>query len=326
MQSGLCAFSYDSSGRLSGYDDGDTSATYMYDALGRKLSDTVNYPSTPLGTGSAFSKTIRSTYYANGQKQSVTMPDGVTFSYTYNDNNGLQELRIPGVGAIDYPSYTLNRPDRVTTPGGSQSYQYDALLRLKQISAPEADLSYAYTYDDVSNILTKSTEHGQYGYGYDAVARLTRAEHPTLPAETYAYDGVGNRRTASNASGSLSHNANNELLVYGNIEYDYDANGNLIRKHLGTVAVNYSYNAQNRLIRVEDALSGLIIAEYGYDPFGRRLWKAVNGTRTSFLYAEEGLVAEYDESGTELRSYGWRPDSIWGTYPLWLKQDGQYYW
>jgi RHS repeat-associated protein len=248
-------------------------------------------------------------------------------TYAYDANNELQNVRIPGVGNIEYPSYTVNRPERVIFPGGTQqSSQYDALLRLKQISAPEADVNDAYTYDDVSNILTKSTEHGQYGYSYDAVARLTRAEHPTLPTETYAYDDVGNRRTASNASGSLSHNANNELLLYGNMAYDYDANGNLIRKRLGTVAVNYSYNAQNRLIRVEDELSGLVIAEYGYDPFGRRLWKAVNGVRTYFLYADEGLVAEYDEQGRELHSYGWQPDSTWGTNPLWLKQDSVYYW
>jgi RHS repeat-associated protein len=317
VQTSVCHFSYDSSGRLSGYDDGDTSAVYMYDALGRKLSDTVNY--------GAFSKTLRYTYYANGQKQSVMMPDGTTYSYTYNDNNGLEDIRIPGVGAIEYPSYTLNRPDRVTFPGGmSHTFRYDALLRVNQISA--SGLNYGYTYDNVSNILTKTTGHGNYEYAYDDVYRLTNAAHPTLDDEAYTYDGVGNRATASGVTGSITHNANNELTLYGEIEYEYDANGNLVRKSLGTVAVNYSYNAANRLIRVEDELSGLVIAEYGYDPFGRRLWKAVNGTRTYFLYADEGLVAEYDASGNELRSYGYQPDSTWGTNPLWLKQNGQYYW
>ena len=52
----------------------------------------------------------------------------------------------------------------------------------------------------------------------------------------------------------------------------------------------------------------------------------MDGVRTYFLYSDEGLVAEYDESGNELRSYGWQPDSTWGTDPLWLKEDGEYYW
>ncbi len=100
----------------------------------------------------------------------------------------------------------------------------------------------------------------------------------------------------------------------------------MVRKSAGSVAVNYIYDVANRLIRVEDELSSLVIAEYGYDPFGRRLWKEVDGTRTYFFYSDEGLVAEYDESGNELRTYGYQPDSMWTTDPLWLKEGGQYYW
>ncbi len=317
-QTGSVTFNYDNSGNLTGYDDGTTSATYTYDDLGQKLSETVNY-----GT---FSKTFSYTYYTNGQKKTFTMPGGVTYSYTYNNNNDLQNIRIPGVGDISYPSYTLNRPDSMTFPGGSQSYQYDALLRLETLNAPDAGLNYAYTYDNVSNILTKTTEHGNYGYGYDDVYRLTNADNPTQENETYTYDNVGNRETASGVTGTMTHNANNELTVYGDITYDYDANGNMIRKNVGSVAVNYIYNVANRLIRVEDELSGLVIAEYGYDPFGRRLWKEVDGTRTYFFYSDEGLVAEYDESGNEMRSYGYQPDSTWTTGPLWLKEGSSYYW
>ena len=59
-----------------------------------------------------------------------------------------------------------------------------------------------------------------------------------------------------------------------------------------------------RLLQVKDR-SGGVIGDYYYDPFGRRLWKDVGGTRTYFLYADEGLVAEYNASGTELRAYGY---------------------
>ncbi len=56
------------------------------------------------------------------------------------------------------------------------------------------------------------------------------------------------------------------------------------------------------------------------------LWKEMDGTRTYFFYADEGLVAEYDESGNVIRAYGYQPDSMWTTDPLWLRQNGQYYW
>jgi len=58
------------------------------------------------------------------------------------------------------------------------------------------------------------------------------------------------------------------------------------------------YNTEDRLTQVwkGNAGSGVLIASYGYDPFGRRLWKEVGGTRTYFHYSDEGLVAEMDIS------------------------------
>ena len=207
---------------------------------------------------------------------------------------------------------------------------YDDLMRPASLSvaAPGGTplMNYAYSYDPAGNILTKSTEHGNYAYDYDPSSRLTVADNPMLGDETFDYDAVGNRTSASNATGAISHNLNNELTAYGELSFDYDANGNLTQKRAGAAAVNYIYNAAKRLIRVEDDLTGLIIAEYGYDPFGRRLWKEVDGVRTYFFYSDEGLVAEYDAQGNELKSYGYRPDSTWTTDPLFLKEGGEYYW
>ena len=78
-------------------------------------------------------------------------------------------------------------------------------------------------------------------------------------------------------------------------------------------------------MRVEDG-SGTTIAEYYYDPFGRRLWKEAGGSRTYFGYADEGLIAEYDASGNQTREYGYAPGSTWSTNPLFLKQGSTYYW
>jgi len=76
--------SYDADSNLADYDDGETSATYTYDDLGRKLTETVDY--------GAFTKEFSYTYYKNGLKKTFTMPDGTMYEYTYGNNNELREV------------------------------------------------------------------------------------------------------------------------------------------------------------------------------------------------------------------------------------------
>ncbi len=43
------------------------------------------------------------------------------------------------------------------------------------------------------------------------------------------------------------------------------------------------------------------------------------------MYADEGLIGEYTATGTEIKTYGWKPGSTWGTDPLFMKIGSQYY-
>ncbi len=79
----------------------------------------------------------------------------------------------------------------------------------------------------------------------------------------------------------------------------------------------FSYGSYSLLMNPDTEQN--VVGEHYYDPFGRKLWKEVAGVRTYFLYASEGLIAEFDESGTETRSYGYLPGSPWSTNPLYRK-------
>ena len=109
--------------------------------------------------------------------------------------------------------------------------------------------------------------------------------------------------------------------------YVYDANGNMTKKTAGGAVTSYVYNIEDRLTEVwnGEVGSGSLTASYYYDPFGRRLWKEVGGTRTYFHYADEGLVAELDASGNVTKSYGYKPGSTWTTDPLFMKIGSDYY-
>jgi RHS repeat-associated protein len=315
-------FTYDNLGNIKTYDDGTTSAEYTYDDLQRKVGETVNY--------GPFTSNISYDYYANGLKKTFSGPDGAAINYIYDENNRISRIDIPGQGQITYNTYQWNSPTRMTLPGGSASdYSYDPLMQIESIVAEDPGqnplMTRDYTYSAAGNITAKNTEHGNYNYQYDALQRLTDAVNPLGADEAYSYDALGNRLTSAGVSGNWSYNANNELLGYDNVSYAYDDNGNTIRKAQGVQDTNYIYDVEDRLVRVEDGL-GSAIAEYYYDPFGRRLWKEVDGIRTYFVYSDEGLIGEYDESGAEIRGYGYAPDSQWSTDPLFYKQQGKYYW
>ncbi|GFO77183.1 hypothetical protein BPLS_P5462 [Bathymodiolus platifrons methanotrophic gill symbiont] len=56
----------------------------------------------------------------------------------------------------------------------------------------------------------------------------------------------------------------------------------------------FSYDAENRLIRIDHPSGGLI--EYRYDAFDRRIEKNVNGTITRYVYDNEDILFEFDGS------------------------------
>ncbi len=203
-------------------------------------------------------------------------------------------------------------------------------MRIKEIIGRDPgqnqQLLRQYQYSPAGNITTKETEHGQYTYQYDKVYRLIEATNPGFDNESYTYDLLGNRLSSSSTTGTWSYNGNNELLGYDGISYQYDANGNTIQKNANGVITEYSYDIENRLIEVTTDNPQPATYKYYYDPFGRRLWKEVDGERTYFVYSDEGLVGEYDSSGQEIRTYGWAPDSGWSTDPLFVRIGGIYYW
>lgn len=314
-------FSYDAQDRLIGYNDGTTSAVYEYDSLGRKISETIDY--------GPFRLSYSYSYDAAGRKTTFTAPDGATTNYTYDVGGRLETITPAGSGTLTLGGYQWTEATRLGLPGGgSQVRSYDGLMRQTGITgldpANNPILDYQYDRDAVNNILARTTEYGEYIYEYDNLDRLITADNPTLPDEQYSYDPVGNRLSSADTTGTWQYSDADELLAYNDTQLEYDANGSLIKKTVGGTVTRYEYTLDNRLKRFYRD-DGSLDAHYGYDPFGRRLWKEVDGQRRYFLYADEGLIAEADATGTLIRQYGWQPDGLWGTDPLYLKQGGQTY-
>lgn len=196
----------------------------------------------------------------------------------------------------------LSRRTSVALPNGTQTtYSYDPASQvtqiLHQLTATSTQINQAaYAYNPVGNRTSLTDRRGAQAFGYDNLDRLTSATHPLPPtSQTFAYDPVGNRTT-----GGSVVNAGNQLTEDATFTYQYDDNGNQTRKTNKTTNnfTVYTYDAENRLTKVEDFLAGnptpTATSTYRYDGLGRRIEKVTpTGTRR-YIYDGEDILLEYD--------------------------------
>ncbi|MCP4986708.1 MAG: hypothetical protein GY928_11825 [Colwellia sp.] len=315
-------YQYDQNDNLIQWQSGELSANYSRDSNNRLISETVNYPN--------FSKQYQYSYYDNGRVKSLTMPDGTQYSYEYDNNNQLTRLQIPGEGSLRVNEFKWTAPAKETFPGGIERQKhYTGLLNTEKLTvlAPgeQKVLELSYQYGLAKEISQRNNDGQITTYQYDSIYRLQQAETTQLDnskrLENYQLDANSNR-LASHNQDHWHYNAAGQITSTGEglaaTTYTHDANGNLTLRSRENSQLTFIYDGQNRLVQVENE-SAQIIARYQYDPFDRRLSKTVAGITTYYLYSNEGLIAEYNAQGEVLTRYGYRPDTTWGTDPVFIE-------
>jgi RHS repeat-associated protein len=126
---------------------------------------------------------------------------------------------------------------------------------------------------------------------------------------SYIYDLCGNRleKRKGGRTERYRYNGKNQLVrrVAGGDawDYTYDLQGNLVREVGPKGERQYLYDTENRQIRVLSG--GKEIQEARYDGKGMRAGLTVNGKKSTFLYADQRLYAEFDETGVDISRYIW---------------------
>jgi YD repeat-containing protein len=108
----------------------------------------------------------------------------------------------------------------------------------------------------------------------------------------FTYTPSGQRAGMQDASGSTTYSYDNrdrllsKATPQGTLSYSYDAAGNLTRiqsNHAGGAAMDYSYDARNRLATVTDAEGR--VTTYSYDAVGNLAgFLYPNGVQTTYTY------------------------------------------
>lgn len=318
-------FSFDGYGRLTGWSDGRFSATNTFDGFGRLTGSRVQLTE-------SLSKSFSYTWDAANRKTSFTDPEGKTFYYEYNATDVLSRITLPEQGDIQWQNFDWETATLVTWPNGmersitltadghlatslyrnalgqelySRQYLYDANDRIVEIQDGAAVTFVDYAMLGSLQTVQEGSETNTFEYSETLLEQ--RLLDSRVPHAAWNYNSRG------------------QLVQRGALTYTYTDAGELSTVHSNQMLIRrYVWTVDHRLERIEDGV-GNVLAQYLYDPFGRRVMKEVNGTETWFVYSDMGLIGEYQSNGQLLRSYGWNPTGLWGTSPLWLYEDGKYH-
>lgn len=268
----------------------------LTDAMGRTTVKSFDPRGRLHGVSYPDGQVVAYTYDAVGNRLSMQDDLGLT-TYVYDAANRLTRKVDPFGRAISY-TYTNQALTSVTSPAGTETYQYDGSGRI--------------TVQDV----TDGTRSERVKYQYNALSQLASMDRlqvsggtETLDLRTtWTRDAVWGRPTqikTEQSSGSLTQ-------VKSQFSYTYDLLGQLMSESLdtGTGLLNrsYTYDSFGRLIKALE--SGNVYRTYQYDPVGNRLNKQdVNGSRvTEEVYQYDvanrmtGLTLSEKLSGTLQKS------------------------
>jgi len=286
-----------------------------YDDLDRLESET-----------DVFGKALVLGYDDQGNRTSLTDPDGNITEYRFDALNRLETVTIAG-GITTYRYFPDGLKKSVTNPNSTVSmFDYDAADRMTFIQhlGPAGTISaYEYTYDSngnrLSQIETNAGRTEETKYTYDTVNRLETVSYPDRTV-AYEYDQAGNRTRelttgAETSDETFHYDAINRLARITDTvtgaeltRYAYDANGNTISKTAGGVTTNFLFDIRDQLGEVQQGTN--ILGRYGYDYDGRRILKIGADGRRHYTYDQLSVVTEADETNATVSKYEFGPDQL----------------
>jgi RHS repeat-associated protein len=166
---------------------------------------------------------------------------------------------------------------------------------VQAVSSPAPLYSFILGYGPNANIITaQDSLNGNWSYSYDEFNRLLTASGD-VQGQSFDYDAYGNRWHENATRGQVPSAQfvfdNSNRVVGSGVQYD--ALGNVINDGVH----RYTYDAENRLVKVDLNPDGSSAASYTYDAFGRRVSKTAAGAATEFLYDLAGrVIAERDST------------------------------
>ncbi len=288
-----------------------TTETYAYDAGGR-LVRRVD------GNG----RLTTQHYDQLDRRIGAVYPDGSATTFTYDAADRAIVAADSAAGTVIHEYDRLDRLVGVQSGLGAVGYDYDALGRRSHRRATGTEPT-TYTFDAGSRLTRVETGDQHVQLSYDGAGRPATVALPNGIVKEPAYDEAGRlvgltyrrgtkiigdlvytRDPAGNVTqvgGSLAqtnlpsatdgatYDDQNRQLAFGRAALTFDDEGNTTSITDETGTTSLQWDGRNRLVGLTRPGTD---ASFGYDVFGRRVRKTVNGVTTHYLYDGPDVAAE----------------------------------
>ena len=305
----VTTYDYDVEGNVTVLADAGCRLTFRYDFLSRVIEATSVTQFLVGGTPVPLRHRLDYTFDRVGNRLTMVDDWGLTSHvWTYDNQHRPATLTLPLQGSQRWTfGYDASgrRTSLVPQPSGARTnYAYDQAGQLDSIhhlTTPSMALDYT-AYDGVGNLLQCTLRAGTQAmtstYSYDTLAQVQSASF------SQAFGDVRLSRAST-------YDGANRLLADNDYAYSYDGEGRMLQRiRNGTSwTESFSYDAEGRLRSARQTYDqqGLphvvLVAEYTYDPLGRRVEKSVNGIPKRFAYDGLGIVCELDGQNRLDRTY-----------------------
>ncbi len=309
----VCRFAYNDRGKVIEAANPEMTVRYEYDDDGLLLKEDQG------------GQVVEYQYNSAGDLVGMTCPTGEAVVYHRDEELRLDFVKDWSGGLHRFTYADEDRGYAHAFPNGlkAEIAQADTgkplgmtLRPADSISRVVCRLKFQYDTEDRLRAFTDS-DLGTKTFTYDAESQLLEVRAGDGEDEVFTYDAAGNRTSRNGTKAEF--NALNQLTRQGTTRCGYDARGNL-QSYTGPKGHwRFFYNRRNLLLRAESG-AGTVV-EFGYDAFGRRLWKKSGTKLVRFTWAGEQLIREVETDGprTATRDYLYQP----GTYtPLELRVNG----
>ena len=247
-----------------------------YDLFGQLLSESSSYGIDYLWD-----------YDHEGRITKLTLPDQSNIFYTY-DGMHLKKIERQTKENLQYQhvfdEWDVNGLPIKQTPIFSIDpihFYYDLMGRAKGIFSSQ--YSFSHDYNPIGFVIKKSASlFGDTLMSYDALDQIKKEAD-----RTYHFDSLGNPKEAI-------INQDHQILFLEGVQFDYDADGNLVQKRSNKEQTTYCYDPLGRLTSFTSDMAETTFLSY--DPLSRLISFECRGKTKFFLYDNDTEIGSLNEN------------------------------